>query len=68
MRLIRLTIPSWKNLKDLTIEFDQESFTTVIVGRNGTGKSNILEALIIMALLQTVWVKIASVGRNRLPF
>jgi len=39
MRLIRLTIPSWKNLKDLTIEFDQESFTTVIVGRNGTGKS-----------------------------
>ncbi len=57
MRLIRLTIPSWKNLKDLTIEFDQESFTTVIVGRNGTGKSNILEALIIMALLQSVWVK-----------
>jgi predicted ATPase len=30
------------------IEFDAESPTTVLVGRNGTGKSNILEALTVI--------------------
>jgi predicted ATPase len=48
MHLIRLTIPKWKNLNDLTVHFDQDTFTSVFVGRNGTGKSNVLEALIII--------------------
>lgn len=48
MHLIRLTIPRWKNLKEFTVHFDQETFTSVFVGRNGTGKSNVLEALIII--------------------
>ena len=48
MRLGKLKIVDFKNLRDLQIEFDQTSFTTVLVGRNGTGKSNLLEALTII--------------------
>jgi predicted ATPase len=53
MRLIRLTIGStkdspthqFKNLKNVSIEFDQNHWITVVIGWNGTGKSNVLEAL-----------------------
>ena len=48
MRIDRLTIGNFKNLRELTIDFDEEYPTTVILGRNGTGKSNLLEALIII--------------------
>jgi predicted ATPase len=48
MRLDKLRIASFKNLRDLTIDFDEQSPTTVLVGRNGTGKSNLLEALTII--------------------
>jgi predicted ATPase len=48
MRVHKLKIKDFKNLRDFAIDFDQESFTTVLVGRNGTGKSNVLEALIII--------------------
>lgn len=49
MRLDQLTIKSrFKNLCDFSIDFDEESPTTVVVGRNGTGKSNLLEALTII--------------------
>lgn len=48
MRIRELTIKKFKNLKDFRMRFDEKSFTTVFVGRNGTGKSNILEALIII--------------------
>ena len=54
MRLLRLHIkrcqstPGFKNLSDFVIDFDEESPTTVLVGRNGTGKSNILEALTVI--------------------
>jgi predicted ATPase len=48
MRLKSLNIRNFKNLRDFRIDFTQESFFTVLVGRNGTGKSNILEALIII--------------------
>jgi predicted ATP-dependent endonuclease of OLD family len=48
MRLIKLTIDRFKNLNDFVVEFDKEAFTTVLLGRNGTGKSNLLEALIII--------------------
>jgi predicted ATPase len=47
MKLEKLTIKSrFKNLSNFTINFAQE--TTVIVGKNGTGKSNLLEALTII--------------------
>lgn len=48
MRIRRLEISSFKNLRDFTIDFDAQSFTTVIVGENGAGKSNVLEALVII--------------------
>lgn len=56
MRLDMLTIGSskdspthqFKNLKDVTINFDQDHWLTVVIGWNGTGKSNVLEALAII--------------------
>ncbi|MDX1124790.1 AAA family ATPase [Sinorhizobium medicae] len=56
MRLDRLKIGStkdspthqFKNLKNVTIDFDQDHWVTVVIGWNGTGKSNVLEALAII--------------------
>jgi predicted ATPase len=48
MRIKRLEVTSFKNLRNFSIDFDVESFTTVVVGENGAGKSNILEALVII--------------------
>lgn len=53
MRLDKITIGSakespthcFKNLKDVTVDFDQKHWITVVIGWNGTGKSNIIEAL-----------------------
>ena len=47
MRLLKLYIESFKNLRDFELLFDEVP-TTVLVGQNGTGKSNVLEALIII--------------------
>ncbi len=54
MRLDKLTIGSpkdspthhFKNLKNVTIDFDQDQWITVVIGWNGSGKSNVMEALI----------------------
>ena len=46
MRLNKLWISSFKNLHDFRIEFDDQSQRTVLVGQNGTGKSNLIEALV----------------------
>ncbi len=56
MRLDKITIGSpkdspthrFKNLKDVTIDFDQDHWITVVIGWNGTGKSNVLEALTVI--------------------
>lgn len=48
MRIDWLWIDEYKNLTDLTIDFSQEHLITVLIGRNGTGKSNVLEALTVM--------------------
>lgn len=56
MRLDELTIGStkdspthqFKNLKNVTIDFNQDHWVTVVIGWNGTGKSNVLEALAII--------------------
>ena len=45
MRLSKVTIGSFKNLVNLTINFDEASPYTVLVGENGAGKSNLTEAL-----------------------
>lgn len=56
MRLEKLTIGSpkdspshqFKNLKNVTIDFAKGRWVTVVIGWNGTGKSNVLEALAII--------------------
>lgn len=46
MRIIRLSILSdYRNLNGLNLKFDDKTNTNVIIGNNGSGKSNILEAL-----------------------
>ena len=46
MRLQSLYISDYKNLKKFKLDFDGQSFIDVFVGKNGTGKSNLFEALI----------------------
>lgn len=46
MRLKSVYISDYKNLKKFTLPFDGSSFIDVFVGKNGTGKSNLFEALI----------------------
>jgi predicted ATPase len=48
LRIDKLRIGQFKNLREFAINFDEETPTTVLVGRNGTGKSNLLEALTII--------------------
>jgi predicted ATPase len=48
MRIDWLWIDNYKNLRDLTIDFAQDHLITVVIGRNGTGKSNVLEALTVI--------------------
>lgn len=46
MRIHRLKLPDFRNLKDFEINFDESQPTTVILGRNGSGKSNLIEAFV----------------------
>ncbi len=56
MRLDKIKIGSaknspahrFKNLKNVSVDFDQDHWVTVVIGWNGTGKSNVLEALAII--------------------
>jgi predicted ATPase len=47
MRVKNLWVERFKNLRDFSISFG-DSLTTVLIGQNGTGKSNLLEALAII--------------------
>lgn len=46
MRLKSLFVSDYKNLKNFTLGFDGTSFIDVFVGKNGSGKSNLFEALV----------------------
>jgi predicted ATPase len=46
MRVRSVWISSYKNLRDLSLEFSGDEFIDIFVGKNGSGKSNFLEALI----------------------
>lgn len=48
MRIDKLWIKDFKNLKNFEIDFDETQMTTVLIGHNGTGKSNLIEALVII--------------------
>ena len=45
MRVDRLYLKSFKNLREFDVDFHVTSSRQVVVGRNGVGKSNLLEAL-----------------------
>ena len=46
MRLDWLKLGKFKNLQDFTIDFDERELSTVLIGENGTGKSNVIEAIV----------------------
>lgn len=48
MRLDWLRIPNYRNrnLRNFEINFDEAQSTTVLIGRNGSGKSNLIEAVV----------------------
>lgn len=46
MRLKRLSISVFKNLRTFSMTFDTDSAMDVIIGKNGSGKSNLVEAII----------------------
>lgn len=46
MRLRSVWISQYKNLRDFSLGFDGDGFIDIFVGKNGSGKSNFLEALI----------------------
>jgi ABC-type cobalamin/Fe3+-siderophores transport system ATPase subunit len=45
MRLDKVFIDGFKNLKHLEVDFDESHLTTVLIGQNGAGKSNLIEAI-----------------------
>lgn len=48
MRIDRLKIEHFKNLRNFQIDIDEAQLTSVFIGRNGAGKSNLLEAIVII--------------------
>lgn len=48
MKIDRLYLASFRNLVGIEIDFNERSNRQVIVGRNGVGKSNLLEAITII--------------------
>ena len=48
MRIDKLKVNNFKNLKDFQIDIDESQLTSVFIGRNGAGKSNLLEAIVII--------------------
>lgn len=48
MRLDKLWIGDFKNLIDVPIDFDEKNLTTVLIGRNATAKSYLVEALVMI--------------------
>lgn len=48
MRIDKIFIKDFKNLRNFKIDFDETEMTTVLIGHNGTGKSNLIEALVII--------------------
>jgi predicted ATPase len=48
VRIKALKIRQFKNLRDFQIAFDSAGLTTVVLGQNGSGKSNLLEAIVVI--------------------
>ena len=61
-RLVDLWLEDFKNLRDYSIRFDSNFGLDVVVGWNGTGKSNLFEALVIIFRDLQDWLE-----RNKWP-
>ncbi|AXT55389.1 DUF2813 domain-containing protein [Aquimarina sp. AD1] len=48
MRIDKIYIEEFKNLRDFSIDLNEEYMSTVFLGQNAAGKSNLLEALVII--------------------
>ncbi|MGZ6555183.1 MAG: AAA family ATPase, partial [Bacteroidia bacterium] len=48
MRINRVYIEDFKNLKKFCIDLDEKQMNTVLLGENATGKSNFIEALVLI--------------------
>lgn len=45
MRLKKLYVENYKNLKDFTLDFESGNGLSILIGNNGSGKSNLLEII-----------------------
>lgn len=48
MKITRLWISKYKNIEDVTLEFDPDQLITLLIGQNGLGKSNLIEILALI--------------------
>ncbi len=48
MRIDKIYIEEFKNLRDFSINLNENYMSTVLLGQNAAGKSNLLEALVII--------------------
>ncbi|MBK7380306.1 MAG: AAA family ATPase [Ignavibacteriales bacterium] len=48
MRIDKVYIERFKNLIDFEIDFNEKKMNTILLGRNAAGKSNFIEALVII--------------------
>lgn len=48
MRIDKIYIEEFKNLRNFSIDLNEEFMSTVFLGQNAAGKSNLLEALVII--------------------
>lgn len=48
MRIDRVYIKQFKNLKEFQIELNDQEMKTILLGQNATGKSNFMEALVLI--------------------
>lgn len=54
-RLVNLRLYEFKNLRNFDMKFDPEHGVNIILGWNGTGKSNLFEALVVIFRDLTDW-------------
>lgn len=66
MQLISLWVEDFKNLKDFTINFENQENLSIIIGNNGSGKSNILEA--ISAIFAELYGKTSYIANYNLKY
>lgn len=48
MRINKIYIEEFKNLREFSIDLNGKQMSTVLLGQNAAGKSNLLEAIVII--------------------